>query len=514
MNSEPAKSSSLTARTSWLIFAKTAAFAFGFALPLLLVRRLNQTDFGLYKQAFLVVGTASGILPLGFATSAFYFLPREREKRGAIVLNIILFNLCVGAVGLLIMLWAPQMLRVILNSNALVPYAPFLGLLILLGIVSYFLEISAIANQEARLATIFIIVAQFIKTALLLAAAMMFASLGMLLWAAIIHGIVQTAVLIFYLRSRFGGFWREFDSSVMRRQLSYGLPLGFSGLLYIVLTDLHNYFVSYRFGTDAFAVYAIGCFSLPLVGIIGESVGPVVIARVSELQKQGKHREIVQTIAGAMRKLAIIYLPLYAFLLVVGREFVVFLFTEQYLASWPIFAINLTTLPFLVLIADPVIRSHAEHRFFLLKVRGGTVALLFTALWFGTKYFGLLGAISAMVAITVIDRSVEAVKAWRIMKVTLRDVVLIKDVGKVAVAVLATASITAMLRVVMFGQRPFVILLVCGLTFGCLYPLLVWLVGVPTPEERALIRRALVRLTRWLPGRRELPADARRIEAS
>ena len=69
-----AKCTSLTARAFWLIFAKTLAFGFGFVLPLLLVRRLSQTEFGLYKQAFLVVGTASGILPLSFSMSAFYFL--------------------------------------------------------------------------------------------------------------------------------------------------------------------------------------------------------------------------------------------------------------------------------------------------------------------------------------------------------------------------------------------------------------------------------------------------------
>src|SRR2546429_8408417 len=85
-----AKSTSLTARAFWLIFAKTLAFGFGFVLPLLLVRRLSQTEFGLYKQAFLVVGTASGILPLSFSMSAFYFLPRERERRGAGVFHILL----------------------------------------------------------------------------------------------------------------------------------------------------------------------------------------------------------------------------------------------------------------------------------------------------------------------------------------------------------------------------------------------------------------------------------------
>jgi hypothetical protein len=38
----------------------------------------------------------------------------------------------------------------------------------------------------------------------------------------------------------------------MRRQLAYGLPFGFSALLYIVLTDLHNYFRLIQIRTRAF----------------------------------------------------------------------------------------------------------------------------------------------------------------------------------------------------------------------------------------------------------------------
>jgi O-antigen/teichoic acid export membrane protein len=119
------------------------------------------------------------------------------------------------------------------------------------------------------------------------------------------------------------------------------LPFGFSALLYIVLGDLHNYFVSYRFGPAAFALYSIGCFSLPFVGIIGESVGPVLISRVSELQNRRRLKRSLLSPRRGMRKLAAIYFPLYALLMVVGREFIAFLFTSQYLASWPIFAINL-----------------------------------------------------------------------------------------------------------------------------------------------------------------------------
>src|SRR5450755_2463259 len=68
---------SLAWRVSWLTFAKTAGFAFSIALPLLLVRRMDREQYGLYKQAFLIVTTAMTVLPLGVPMSAFYFLPRD-----------------------------------------------------------------------------------------------------------------------------------------------------------------------------------------------------------------------------------------------------------------------------------------------------------------------------------------------------------------------------------------------------------------------------------------------------
>ena len=492
MNEATAKGGSLTSRVFWLVFAKTLAFIFSFALPLLLVRRLSQTDYGLFKQAFLIASTASGILPLGFSTSAFYYLPRERERRGAIIFNILLFNCAVGGLACGVFLFYPALLEAIFNSPALVEYAPLIGLLVLLWIVSYLLEIVSIANSESRLSAIVIIGAQLSKTALMLGAAIAFASLRALLYAALIQSALQTVLMLYYLRARFGRFWREFDLSLMRAQLSYGLPLGLAALLAITLTDAHNYFVSYRFGPAAFALYSVGCFSLPLVGILIESIGSVMITRVSQLQKEMRTREIVLLTSRAMRKLAVVYFPLYAFLLVVGREFMIFLFTEQYAGSWPIFMINLTTLPFLILLVDPIMRSYAEHRFFFLKTRAVMVLILLVALWFGTGYLGLIGAITVVVAINLLNRLVETFKAWKIINVRWRDITLLKDVGKIAVASIAAGALAAAARLFVLGARPFVVLTVCGAVFACAYLACVWLLKVPTTEEREAVRSKIL----------------------
>ena len=359
------------------------------------------------------------------------------------------------------------------------------------------------ANQEAKTATLFIVSMQLARTLLLLGAALAFASVPSLIYAAIIQGALQTIVLVVYLSLRFEGFGRSFDWSLMRAQLGYALPLGAAGFLYTMQMDLHNYFVSNRFDAAAFAIYAIGCFNLPLVHILSDSVGSVMIPRVAELQQRGERREIVVLVSRMMRKLAAAYFAIYAFLLVMGREFIVVLFREQYLASWPVFAINLAMIPLGIIATayDPVIRAYPAQRFFLLRVRAVLLGALSVALWFWTERVGLVGVISFVVATNLVERAVVAVRCGKVLGATRRDVPLFKDVGKLACAALCAALATALVRsFVVEAMPPFFALAVCGVCFVSIYLAAILLLGILSPEERGGVGRAflyLQRRTHW-----------------
>lgn len=495
MTNPAEKSQSLTGRALWIMSAKTLAFLFSFALPLLLVRRLDRYEFGLYKQVFLLVGTSVTVLPLAFAMSAFYFLPREPEqrRRRQIVLNILLFYTAVGALACLALFVRPSLLAAVFRAPELTALAPLIGVVILLWIVSSILEYVAVAHQELRLATVFIIVAQLTKTGLLLAAALATSKVETMVYAAVVQGALQTVVLLAYLRSRFRGFWRGFEWGMMRRQLAYAVPLGLAGMLYTIQLDLPGYVVSYRFDAETYAVYAIGCFQLPLVAILSDAIGSVMITRVGLLQKEDNRREIVRLTARVMRKLAIIYFPLYALLMIVGREFIAVLFTTRYLDSWPVFAINLTMLPLNILILDPVVRAYAGERHFVVKLHAALLVLLLAILWFATQRFGLVGAISAVVFVNFLGRLATAVRMGRVVGVERGDVWLLKDVGKVAAATIAAAAVTWLARSALAGVKPFAVLVVCGVVFSLAYLAAALLLGVPTFAERDAARRQLSR---------------------
>jgi O-antigen/teichoic acid export membrane protein len=497
MNPAPTSTDSLTSRASWLTLAKTIGFVFSIVLPLLVARRMDPDQVGVYKQVFLIVNTAVVVLPLGFGMSAFYFLPREPENRREAVLNILLVLTSIGLLGCAAVWLSPSILTAIFYKADVAQYSPLIGVTLLLWIVGQFLETAPVANEEIRLATVLIIATQAARAMLLVAAAVVFATVRSLIWAAIIFGSVQSTVLIWYLESRFPGFWRSFNWSMLRRQMSYAIPLGAAAMLFTFQSDLHNYFISNRFTPAMFAVYSFGTLQIPLMGLVLEATNAVLITKISLLQQQQETGEIILLTARAARNLAAVYFPVYAVLLVTGPEFISFLFTNRYAASWPIFAVNLTLLPLNALLLDPIFRAYSSERFFLLRLRIVLILAQAAVLFVWTRQLGLVGVISVVVVANIIERSITAFHFGRLLGVSRKHLSLLADIGKLALAAVVAAAACVALRFFLMGATPFFILAICGTLFAFVYLLAICLLRIPTSDEYDQIREAM---TRYLPS--------------
>lgn len=434
--------SSLKEQSAWLLFAKIIGFGFSFILPLVIVRFLSQDKVGLYRETFQVIMNAATILPLGFSMSAYYYLSRETERRSAAIFNILLFNFVVGGLACLTLFIYPQIIGNIFQSDELIRLAPKIGVVIWIWIFSAFLETVVIANNESRLATAFIIFAQFSKTFLMVIAAVLFASVESFLYAAMIQGVLQTLILLVYLNSRFPRFWSDFRPKFFVEQMVYAVPFGLAAVLWILQTDVHNYFVGHKFSSAEFAIYAYGCFQLPLIGMLAESVSSVLIPRMSELQAKNDKEEIIRLTTRAMQKLAFFYFPIYVFLMITAQTFIITLFTKNYLTSVPIFMINLTLLPFSILLTDPIVRAYQEFGRFLIALRFFVVAVLIMILYFGIEYFDMRGMITVAIISLLVEKVIAEAFIIRRLKFGRKDFYLLRNVGKTAVVTLFAGLIT------------------------------------------------------------------------
>ncbi len=480
---------SLTRNATWLLAAKAIAFAATLVLPLLVVRRLSPYNVGLYQQVFLIINSAVTLLPLGFYMSAYYFLPREPERRGTIVLNICLYSAAVGGASWLVLAVWPTLLVRILNGATLAGYAPLAGLAIATLMMGTCLEPLSVAGQDMRLATAFIVGSSVSRGSLMLAAVLVFGTVRSLVWAIAIHGLAQTVALLLYLEAKYPGFWRQFDARLLRRQLGYALPLALAGVLWTLQTDLHNYFVSHQLGTLAFAIYSYGTFELPLTGILSEAAASVLIPRVSLLEKHGDHRQIIELIASAARKLAGVYFPMFAMLAVLARVFIVTLFTERYAAATPIFLVNICLLPLNVLLVDPVMRAYTEFHATLVRIRIALFIVLCVSLWLGVARYGAIGAIGSVVLIGAFERGLRAALRCRLVGVRGRDIRLRADLGKLAIASAVAAGATWVVRQALSGRKPIEVLIAGGAVFTAVYVAGVLTLRIPRPEEWDIARR-------------------------
>jgi len=464
----------MAAQAVALAAARILGFVFTFAFPLLLVRLVDKAEFGLYRQSFLFVATCLNLLALGVMGSAFYFFPREPERKREIVLGILLYHLMTG---LLVggALWCfPGLVVMAVGSEGLRPHAFWLGVVVFTWQFSCVLETIATAQQDVKASTAFITGANFSKGALMVGATWWDPSAGTILRAAAAQGVLQSIVLLVYVCRRFPGFWRAWDSALLRRQFSYAAPLGLAAGVLTLYEDLHHYFVSHRFDTATYAVYAVGCFQAPFVGQLRDAIGQLMIARVSYLQRFGTREQIVAVSLRVTRWLCVLYFGVFGLLAVVARELIEALYTRKFLDSLPVFYANLTLLLLGITMYDPMLRAYQEQRFYVLRVRLALLGLLAALLYAGLHWMGLLGAVAAVVTIQLLERLIMVNRVAALLGLTRAEAGAWWFIGQIAAVAAVAAAVAAAARWGLAGQSPWAILAACGAVFGLTYGALLW----------------------------------------
>lgn len=467
-----------------LMSGRIAGFAAAFVIPIVLARVFSQGEFGTYKQLLLIYATLFPVAQLGMSESLFYFLPASPKQGGRYALNAMLVLGVAGAVCLGV-LWAAQSLIAgLLNNPALAEYLPLLGVFLMLMLVAVVLENVMTACKRHTLASACYAVSDLLRASLFIVPALIFGRLEWLLFGAIAFAALRLVTALLYLYREYGGDVAP-DVSLARPHLAYAAPFSIYVLIEVLQTNVHLYAVSSRFDAATFAIYAVGCLSIPLVEFLTSSAGNVLMVRMREHLLSGARESVLAVWRDTTNKLVLVYAAMVGGSLVVAHELIVGLYTQTYERSVPIFMIWMLTMFFFALLTDAVLRVYAQLRFLMVLGLVKLVLIGATIYWF-MSIFGLAGAVLTMLLTTAVTRVVALVRMKALMRCPLARFL---PWGSLALtlALAAAAALPALLVKSVLDAPALLRLLAAGPVYAAVYAALVWRYGPLTDEERRYI---------------------------
>jgi len=485
-----------------LMTGRMAGFVLTFFIPVVLVRVFDQTQFGTYKQIFLIYATFFGVAQLGMAESLYYFIPSDPKHASKYIMNAVLALLAAGLACLAILALSAPWISGRMNNPELAPYLLLLGVYLLLSMASAVLEIVMIAHNRYVLAAASYAVSDALRAFLFIVPALLFGRMQWLMTGAVAFAALRLAATGIYLYRSYSGFLRP-DRVFFTRQLSYVVPFELAIIVEIVYLNLHQYVVSYHFDAATFAIYSVGILQIPLVDFIGNPACNVMMVNMSKQIREGSSAAVLPLWRDTTRKLSLIFFPLAGLLMICAHEVITFLFTETYAASVPVFIVWTSTIVLSAFQVDGVLRVYAATRALLMMNLARLAVIVLVISWFLSR-FHLIGAVLATISALLVAKVIGLGVAQKLMRARLTSLVPWKNLGTILGASIVAAG-AAFVAKSMLQPAPFPRLLLGGTVYvGCYLALLFWL-RIITDEER----RALLGL---LPGSARAAKAARRAD--
>lgn len=414
-------SSSLWRKAGPLVVGRAVSAVIGFALPIILARRLESSAYGSYKQVYLVANLAMYCLQFGLAQSLFYFVPRATtvdERRTFIAQTQLILSL-IGVATFAGIYFGTPLIAERFTNPELDTLALPLALLSASLVASAAFEIALTARGLPQWSAATLIATDLLRISTMLGAIELGYGLKGLVWAAAVSAFARWLASLAFA----GNAGRlTFDRKHLRLQLAYSLPFGAAVLLLQQQMQMHQVFISTHATPALFALYAVGCMQIPVVSLLYAPVSETLQVQLASLERLGETHRAGEAFAEAVGRLASIFLPLCAVMIVTARPALHVLYQGRYDDATSILRIAVLSVAASSLPVDGVLKARARTGL-LLGMYAAKLAITWPLLALGYRVAGLEGAISAHVLVELLTKMVQVmviaadlkVPAWTLL---------------------------------------------------------------------------------------------------
>jgi len=318
-----------------------------------------------------------------------------------------------------------------------------------------------------------------------------FASVRALMVGAVTFAAARLTAAVIYVKREFKTGLRP-DRPALQRHLSYAVPFGLAAFIEVVQINYHMYAVSHYFDTATFAIYAVGCLQIPLSDFLMTSTSNVMMVNMREKILNDDLEAAAAIWLDSVRKLALIFFPLVACLLVVAKPLIVMLFTQSYIRSVPIFMLWTLTMLFATLLTDGALRVFAATRFLIIQNSIRLILIIALIPWFLQK-FGLIGAILVTLLAMGVGKVIALVWLRHIMAVSVQQLLPWKSLIRTALLSAIAAMPALLIQSLLIKSTPANSLLLApelmltGIIYSGTYYLLLRWYGPMDAEEKQML---------------------------
>lgn len=399
-------SASFLGKAGPLILARFCTALLTVVIPLVLARGLSLPDYGTYKQLFLIFSTLFFIVPFGMVQGIYFFLPRSDVRR-PYVTHVLMYLAVVGvAAAAAIVLGSGEVAR-LFHNPALVrfrwPLAIYTGALV--GAAP--LEISLTAQNKTKQSAICYLISDSTRALALTVPVLLGRGLTGAMDASALYAVLRWGVALAVLIPGTKGPW--FSRAQLKAQVHWALPFGFAMAIAIPQQWMHQYVVSALVTPKMFALYAVGCFQLPIVNLLYTPTSEVLMVRIGELEKANRLAEGLEAFREAVGKLSLVFLPCAAFLWAASPEFIGAMFGAKYLPAVPIFRVSVVGIVLAIFPLDGALRARNCTRHILFSYAVKMAVTVPLVLWLVHR-MGMIGGIISWAVAECVGKAVLAVR--------------------------------------------------------------------------------------------------------
>jgi O-antigen/teichoic acid export membrane protein len=450
-----------TRPTLALIAGRLVGAAATFAIPALLVRALDPTEVGTYRELFLIFTSVYLLAQFGLFETLYYFVPRRDESAGAFVANTVLALAAVGLLCVAIGPWAAPSAAAWFGNPVLERHLPFLAAFLGLMLVAAGLEVVMTARRRYAAAAVTYAGSDLLRAAALALPPLVFGTVQSLLVGAVAFAALRVICLVRFLRQEFGASLR-LSRARWAEQLAYAVPFGAAATIEVLQVNYHQYAVARWFDTQTFAIYSIACLQIPVVELLGASAINVMMVAMAE--RAGDARAVLALWHQTIARLALMFVPMVALLLLVAHDLITFLYTDAFAASAPIFMLSLAFIVMYALPVDGALRVFARTRF-ILGMNVFRLAFIAATIGGFVSAFGLMGAMLSTVAATALVKLAALVRIRQLLGVPATELLPWRALARTLAATAVAAAAAALVNAGWALPAP-VSLLVVSLVFG------------------------------------------------